>query len=113
MRALWVSILSLAVTLGGVELGARQLLKDRWHTPTLQAMLRGTNIRSPIELDPDPELVYRLRPHQKIDVQGSLVRTDSMDKRVPHHGAPQGDNTYVVALFGDSTSFGWRVAYED
>ena len=113
LRALLVSVVSLALTLGGVELAARLLLKDRWHTPTLQAVLSGTNIRSLIELDPNPELVYRLRPEREIDFRGSRVRTDPLGKRVRGDEAPHGENTFVVALFGDSTSFGWRVDYED
>lgn len=113
LRALLVSLVSLVVTLGAVEAAARLFLKGKWHTPTLQAVLAGTNIRSLIELHPDPALLYRLRPHQEIEFQGSLVRTDATGKRVRGDEPPPAANGFTVVLLGDSTSFGWRVAYEE
>jgi lysophospholipase L1-like esterase len=61
----------------------------------------------------DDELYYELRPDLDITILGARVRTDSRGLRVPLDPAPPAaEGALDLAVLGDSTSFGWRVDWE-
>ncbi|MFN7976327.1 MAG: SGNH/GDSL hydrolase family protein [Acidobacteriota bacterium] len=68
--------------------------------------LRGSWI---MEDDPDPRILYHLRPGMVTEHKGVEVRTNSLGFRGPELR----DNSYRIVGIGDSTMFGWGVAESD
>ncbi len=67
------------------------------------------NLRGLVEPDPDPEVIYRLKPRRRWIFRGAPVATNSMGLRGPETTQSKPAGTRRVAGLGDSVMFGWGV----
>jgi hypothetical protein len=104
---------TLALTLGTGEIVTRCFLRSRWNTANLREQLKRVSIRSLIDFDDDPQVMYKLRSGLDTELQESRVLTDESGVRVGTASPGVPEQSIRVALIGDSSSFGWRVNYED
>ncbi|MGH7428902.1 MAG: SGNH/GDSL hydrolase family protein, partial [Candidatus Methylomirabilaceae bacterium] len=111
-----VVIVSLAASSLAAEIGIRVFLKRLVDTELLRARLDELSIRPLIRLTPDKETLYELKPGLSTKFRGSSVFTDAEGVRVSGRegSAPDSRKTSVrIAVLGDSTSFGFRIDYDD
>jgi lysophospholipase L1-like esterase len=106
--ALGATLLALLAADISLALAAPQLADTAWlaaHPPDAKL---GRHRRP----SADPALVYELKPDLDIRFGESVVRTDARGVRVPPQPAPAPPDALELVMLGDSTSFGWRVNYE-
>jgi lysophospholipase L1-like esterase len=104
---------SLVFALLMAEVAIRVLAPEKFDTELLRAKLEENSVRALIEPSEDPELYYELQPDLQIDYRGSRVVTGPDRYRIAD-GPPSPKPADVrIALIGDSSSFGFRVDYED
>lgn len=101
------------LTLLAGEVVARVFLRDRCDTESLRAALPDLKLGRYRQRAADDLLYYEMKPNLDIRFGESVVRTDARGVRVSPSPAPDppGKPLELVVL-GDSTSFGWRVDYE-
>lgn len=94
--------------------GALRLFAPGLHdTATLAAQPRADKLGRYRQRSADDELYYELRPDLDISILGARFRTDSRGLRVPTDPAPPAaEGALDLYVLGDSTSFGWRVDWE-
>ena len=111
-----VGVISLAASVLVAEAGVRVFLKRLVATQLLRARLEQTSIKDLIQLTTDKEILYTLKPGLSTDFRGSSVFTDAEGVRVSGRvGSPPrpGESAVRIAVLGDSTSFGFRIDYDD
>lgn len=111
-----VVVISLAASLLMAEAGVRVFLKRLVDTELLRAKLDETSIKPLIQLTSDMEIFYELKPGLRTKFRGSSVFTDAEGVRVSGRGgSPPDTRTGAgrIAVLGDSTSFGFRIEYDD
>lgn len=111
-RGLLISTVTVVLICLAGELVARIWLRSHWETGALREELGRVSITSLIEFDDDPEILYRLRRNEATRFQESLVTTDPSGFRIGSEPTREDAAAVRIALLGDSTSFGWRVDYE-
>jgi lysophospholipase L1-like esterase len=97
-----------------VEAALRLVAPGLHDTDTLAAEPRQDKLGRYRQRSADDELYYELKPDLDITIVGARVRTDARGLRVPLEPAPPAaENALDLWVLGDSTSFGWRVDWED
>ena len=110
----WLVALGVLVaTVLGLEGVARVFLRTHWNTSDLQEQLGRRSIKSLIEFDGNPAVMYRLRRDLDTEFMESRVVTDDAGVRVASRDVAARDGGIRIAMFGDSTPFGWRVPYAE
>lgn len=106
-------------TLLVLEAAVRWFYAEEIDPVVLQRRLEVTSIRGLIEPSADAALLFELKPNSRQWFQGRWVRTSADGYRVSAMVAPATPATPTepaavrIAVLGDSTSFGWGVAYEE
>jgi hypothetical protein len=107
-----ISIITLALCLGGLELAGYL-----WENKTAQGPLGWTLVasrRMPMERHGNTDQpYYLLRPNQDYLWEGIPVHIDSRGFRTEEFVVPKPSNTYRILDLGDSVVFGWEVRQED
>ncbi len=62
---------------------------------------------------PDPEMSHQHRPNTQAFLMGHEVRINSVGFRDREYSLQKPPGTYRIVALGDSTTFGWGVAYEE
>ncbi len=111
-----LAAVSFAVATLAAEFVVRAVLHEELDTDLLRARLEGTSIRSITRPSSDPDIFFELKPDRLIHFRGAWVRIHRRGYRTAA-GAdgrekPPAGAVRILAL-GDSTSFGWGVAYEE
>ena len=91
----------------------RTLLKRHYDTELLREHLDSANIKALITPSADPNISYRLKNDLNAKFHESEVLTDSEGIRVGRESRNYGDDMVKLTVVGDSTSFGWRVNFEE
>jgi lysophospholipase L1-like esterase len=66
-----------------------------------------------VERDPNPRIVYRLRPNLRGRFQGATLETNSIGLRGPETTVEKPDGVRRLVGLGDSILFGWGVDAEE
>jgi len=104
---------SLLVALLLAEAGLRLFAPGLHDTATLAAQPAEDKLGRYRRRSADDELYYELKPDLDITFGASRVRTDNRGVRLPATPAPPPTAEPVdLVVLGDSTSFGWRVDWE-
>ncbi|RME50180.1 MAG: SGNH/GDSL hydrolase family protein [Caldilineae bacterium] len=110
-----LSFLSILFSLGMGEAYVRLFHRDLFDTAILQARLEESSIKALIQPSPNPDIFFELKPNLRTTFRESVVATGPEGYRIAGQreepSAPP--NAVRVAVLGDSTSFGWRVNYEE
>jgi lysophospholipase L1-like esterase len=105
-------VAALAFALAAIEAGLRLFAPQLHDTRYLTARLRNASLKDCITNLDDPELVYGLLPGADLQVHGARVLVSADGRRIPENGEPPPrPGALRVALLGDSTAFGWGVAF--
>ena len=72
----------------------------------------SVSLRTLIEPDPSDEIIYKLKSNLNLKFQGVPVTTNSHGMRNPEITLVKPNNTFRIALLGDSFTFGWGVEEE-
>jgi lysophospholipase L1-like esterase len=110
-----LAALSLALCLVVLEMCVRVFFHDEVDTLALRQRLGRHSIRIVVEPSPDPTVFFDLRPNLRLTFAGSLVVTAAGRYRISGAEGPaaRAPAQVRIAVLGDSTPFGWGVAYED
>lgn len=103
---------ALLVSLLAAEAGMRLLAPQWYDTDTLRRTAPELPLGRYRRVAADPDLVYELEPGLDASFAGSRVLTDAQGVRQPEKPAERSPGALELVVLGDSTSFGWRVAYE-
>lgn len=96
-----------------VEAGLRLFAPGLHDADTLAAQPRADKLGRYRQRSSDDELYYELRPDLDITIVGVRMRTDARGLRMPLDPAPAAaEDALDLCVLGDSTSFGWRVDWE-
>lgn len=110
-------VASIVVSFGLLEIFARVKFSDEVGNAALHDRLKNTMVGAFIQPSAIPGLLYELKPEISVEWQGVTVATSRDSCRIqtlaeleppPCVGSP-----LRIAVMGDSTSFGWRVEYEE
>lgn len=71
------------------------------------------SLRSIVLADEQDDIIYRLAPNLKVKFQGVDVSTNSFGMRGPEVKLEKAEDTFRIALIGDSFAFGWGVEEKD
>jgi len=69
----------------------------------------GISIRALVRPHPDDKIIYTLKPNLDLKFMRANVKTNSCGMRSPERPIKKPNNTYRIALIGDSFAFGWGV----
>ncbi len=73
----------------------------------------SVSFRSIITPHYNDDIIYDLRPNLDVKFQQVSLKTNSCGLRGEDYTITKPDNTYRIALLGDSFAFGWGVEYEE
>jgi len=112
-----IALGALLVTLIAGEIVTRVWYPSWFDAETIAAEQAGQKFWVHRALSDDSRLYYELRPDLQMSFGGVPVHTSSAGRRVPDAPAtdtlrPSGE-PLRLALIGDSSSFGWKVAFAD
>jgi lysophospholipase L1-like esterase len=110
---LLLSLVSLLFSLLLMEVAVRVFFFEHVDTDALTAQLAATSVSESIQPSTDPNIHFELRPGLDIEFQGERLVTSAEGIRVAPGSPTAAQGALRVAVIGDSTSFGWRVAYAD
>ena len=88
-----LTLISLAVSLLGLEIYVRLVLKDQVDTDALKAALQVTSVKSLVQPSPDPLLYFELKPG-RLYQWGSSLRRPCTGFRSPGHRGSLFKNTH-------------------
>jgi lysophospholipase L1-like esterase len=78
-----------------------------------RSILFGDDLNSPLLFEESPLLWWKLRKNVMVPFLGKKVATDNLGLRVrTHDNTKQSENDYRVLCLGDSSTFGWRMEYD-
>ena len=78
-----------------------------------RSILFGDDLNSPLLFEESPFLWWKLRRNVVVPFLGRKVATDSLGLRVrAHDHTKESENDYRVLCLGDSSTFGWRMGYD-
>ena len=66
-------------------------------------------LRTIIYPHPNDQIIFDLRPNLNVRFQRAAVRTNSCGMRGPDYTIAKPENTFRIAVIGDSFTFGWGV----
>lgn len=114
-----MAVFSFVLAFVAAELGYRQLLikhpKDRSVSAKGAKEQKGTSYtyESMIRPNPDPGILYELKPDLDGFFGGYPLKSNSHGMRGPEVDVRKGEGIIRVLGLGDSVMFGWAVSYED
>ncbi len=73
---------------------------------------KSVSLRSIIDPHPSDLVMYTLKPNLDVKFQGVRLRTNAFGLRGSEVSLKKPENTYRIALLGDSFAFGWGVEEE-
>jgi lysophospholipase L1-like esterase len=113
VREILVAGAAVALALASLEVALRLFAPQLHDTHYLTEKLRNASLRDCITTLDDPELVYGLLPGADLVVHGARVVVSADGRRIPENGetSPR-PGALRVAVLGDSTAFGWGVAFD-
>lgn len=75
---------------------------------------QGTvSLRAIVQPDPSDRIIYTLKPNLNLRFIRAKVETNSCGMRSPERPILKPENTFRIALLGDSFAFGWGVEQKD
>ena len=111
-QKLLLAVVATVTALLCAEACVKVFFLDQVDTELMLQHLRRWSIRDlkrPLE---DPRIGFDLKPDLNQVVRGVLYRTSSDGRRIPEHPTNTPGDAVRFAVVGDSSSFGWGVAYE-
>lgn len=73
----------------------------------------GVSLKTIIYPHENDGIIYDLKPNLDVRFQRANVKTNSCGMRGPERPVAKPDNTYRIALLGDSFTFGWGVEQKE
>ncbi len=113
IRGLLLASASLVICLLLADLCIRIFYKSSVDTELLTARLQVGSIKDMIQPSRDPALHYEMKPDLEMDHFGATVSTSPDGIRISGQASDLPLQRIRLAVLGDSTSFGWRVDYND
>ncbi len=110
---IFVLITALGIALASGEIAVRIFFSHETDTGYLAAELRSRSIKVLTTPSRDPGLFYTLKPYLDIVAHGVRIRTNGEGFRIQSRRSEEKREGFRIAVLGDSTSFGWKVSYEE
>ncbi|MBN1344753.1 MAG: SGNH/GDSL hydrolase family protein [Phycisphaerae bacterium] len=112
-RKLLLAAVSLLTSLLCAEACVKILFLDEVDTELMMRRLKAGSMKDLKQPSDDPGLVFECKPSLRRQGHGTLYITDSEGCRVSGHPTSASADGVRIAVLGDSSSFGWGVAYDD
>jgi lysophospholipase L1-like esterase len=104
---------SALVSLLASEIVVRAFFKSWYDTETLNRQVEAGSIKPLIQPAENPEIFFELRPNMDEKFWLSRVVTNDESYRISPESTSIPEGAMRIAVLGDSTSFGYRVEYEE
>jgi hypothetical protein len=115
--ALLLGLVAFLACAAALEMTVRVFFFNEVDTAILRRALEGSSVRTLIEPSDDPILAFDLKANLRVFSQGTWVISGPGRFRIAASGRDADDGLPAehirIAVLGDSTSFGWGVAYDD
>lgn len=87
----------------------REIISDALLNPLPAPKVTWAGSWHVIRLNPNPKIIYELKPNLKVNFMGGLMTTNSNGLRGPERALEHPPNTIRVVCLGDSVGMGWRL----